>query len=277
MPRTLQALHGAGIAVILELYSAAPGSYPATGQWPMADADHSITFWRQVSAAFAQDPSVIFDLFNEPFIGRSQPTAADWSCWLNGCATGFAACFAGQPQPCPTVTYQSAGIQQLVGAVRASGSTQPIMLGGLNWSGDPCGVRDAPPGPGTCAWLRYEPTDPAHQLIDDFHTYNWTACKDVTCWTESVAPLAAVVPVVTGEFGERNCGSGFVRRYMKWADQHAVSYLALSWQPPVAGSSCKAASLNLLANWVGAPSVVSPFGQVFSTHLGALARTGALP
>jgi len=70
-------LNSAGITAILELHWAAPGSYKATGQWPMADADHSPTFWYQVAAAYASTPGVIFDVFNEPYLGGQSPTAAD--------------------------------------------------------------------------------------------------------------------------------------------------------------------------------------------------------
>jgi endoglucanase len=79
------ALNNAGIYTILDLHWAAPNGYEATGQLPMADADNSLTFWTQVASNFKSDPAVIFDPFNEPYLGQSNPTAADWTCWLNGC------------------------------------------------------------------------------------------------------------------------------------------------------------------------------------------------
>ena len=44
-----------------------------------------------------------------------------------------------------------------------------------------------------------------------------------------VAPVAAVVPIVTGELGEKDCGTGFVNTYMPWADTKMISYLGWTW------------------------------------------------
>ncbi len=72
------ALNNAGIYTILDLQAAGSGSvdgiYP--NNWPMADADHSITFWSQVASAYKSDPAVLYDLYNEPFIGKSNPTTS---------------------------------------------------------------------------------------------------------------------------------------------------------------------------------------------------------
>jgi hypothetical protein len=265
-------LNQAGIVAILDLHYAAPGTYEANQQWPMADADHSITFWSQVASAFATDPSVVFDLFNEPFIGNSHPTAADWECWLNGCSyTVPVALTSGGTTT--NVTYNTAGMQQMVDAVRSAGATQPIMVGGLNWAGDPCGIDDAGGNGGACAWLTYEPTDPLNQLVASFHTYNWTICTTVTCWDQSVAPLAAQVPVVTGEFGEDDCATTFITQFMDWADQEGISYLAWSWQASYAGNTtCTASSsntvnLDLLSNWTtNDPSTIAPQGAAIRGH-----------
>ena len=265
-------LNAAGLVAILDLHWSAPGTIESVGQWPMADTGHAIPFWSQVASTFKDQRSVIFDLFNEPFQGRSTPAASDWACWRNGCNATAPNCPPPTSPTCSTtVTYHVAGMQQLVDTVRGAGASQPIMVGGLNWSGDPCGTKDVGHVTGTCSWLQYEPVDPDRQLIASFHTYNWTACKNVTCWNQSVAPVAAVVPVVTGELGERGCSSAYVSRYMNWADQHGVSYLAWSWQPFVAGASCRGAGLRLLSDWSGAPSTANPVGQVFLGHLSDLA------
>ncbi len=261
MVRWVQAINDAGMVAILDLHWSAPASIIADEQWPMADQDHSVTFWSQVASRFSSDPSVIFDLFNEPFIGSYAPTAADWSCWLNGCTTSFG-----------NVSYQTAGMQELLNAVRAAGATQPVMVGGLNWSGDPCGIHDADAN-GTCAWLTHEPTDPENQLIVSFHTYNWTICATVACWTASVLPVVARVPVITGEFGEDDCSASYIDQYMQWADQNNVSYLAWSWNTPNPGESCASANLNLVSSLAGAPSTISPSGHAYAAHLAALATS----
>jgi endoglucanase len=287
--RWVHALNRAGMVVILDLYAAAPGSVEAIGEWPMADADHALTFWSQVSAAYAKDPSVIFDLFNEPMIGGLHPTTTDWACLLNGCETEFDTCKADPAHPCANVTYMTAGMQQLVDAVRSSGASQPIMVGGLNWAGDPCGVNDAGGNGGRCKWQEFEPTDPKGQLIVSFHTFDWTACNTPACWNVDVGRIASVVPVVTGEFGETDCSTSYVDAYMAWGDRHHVSYLATSWEPPspTDPSQCVSESsgeqgqqtngsginLRLLSNWGGTPNTIAPEGRAVHSHFASLAKS----
>jgi hypothetical protein len=263
-------LNAAGLVAILDLHWSAPGATPATEQWPMADADHSLTFWTQVASTFRSMPSVIFDLFNEPTLGTYSPTPSDWACWLNGCTTSFR-CTA-----CTTaVSYQTAGMQQMLDAVRQAGATQPVLVGGTNFSGDPCGTKDFGGNGGDCLWLRYQPTDPEHAVIADFHTYNWTACATVSCWNASVLPVAAQVPVITAEFGERDCSAAFIDQYMDWADQHDLSYLAWSWEVPAYGTRCAAGNLQLLSSWDGTPSVTSVAGAAVHAHLAQTTRSAA--
>ncbi len=267
-------LNAAGLVAILDLHWSAPGNTEALQQWPMADADHSITFWSQVAATFKGDPSVIFDLFNEPYAGQSHPTAANWSCWLNGCTATFQLCtHAITVSNCSPVTYQAAGMQQLLDAVRDAGARQPVMIGGLNWAGDPCGLQDSGGNGGACTWLSYEPHDPDHQLIASFHTYDWTACSTQTCWDDDVLPLARSVPVVTGEFGEQDCSASYDTSYMDWADQHDISYLAWAWQADTDPSNCSNSDLYLISDWDGTANV--PAGHAIRAHLARLMRGGA--
>jgi hypothetical protein len=246
----VNALNNAGIIAILDLQITAPGTYEAVDQqWPMADADHSITFWTQVATDYKSDPAVIFDLYSEPFIGLETPAATDWSCWLNGCSTSFSPTVDGVVEP--AANYTTAGMQQLVNAVRATGAAQPLMIGGLNWSGDPCGIEDSDGNGGVCIETADMPTDPLNQLIISFHTYNWTACTTTSCWnTVAQAAEAANLPIVTGELGENDCTDSYVNSYMNWADQNNVSYTAFEWD----------------INY-NTPSSVSPTAADYETHL----------
>jgi Cellulase (glycosyl hydrolase family 5) len=268
-------LNQAGMVAILDLHWSAPGSNEAVQQWPMADADHSVTFWSQVASAFASNPSVVFDLFGEPYIGDSHPTSSDWACWLNGCDITQPLTIGGT---ITDVTYATAGMQQMLDAVRSAGATQPVMVGGLDWANDPCGLFNAGGNTGSCAWLTYEPSDPLHQLVASFHTYDWTPCNNLTCWNGDVAQLAASVPVVAGEFGEDDCSTTFNDQFMDWADQNGVSYLAWTWAPEEAGDdTCtpstvgtgSANNLQLLSDWGGDPSTVAPEGAAIRAHLQA--------
>ncbi len=150
------------------------------------------------------------------------------------------------------VTWQAwhASMQRLVDAVRATGSRVPLMVGGLAWANDLTG------------WLAHEPRDPAHQLVASFHLYNFNQCSTEQCWNLQVAPVAAKVPVVTGELGEDDCGHGFIDRYMPWADAHGISYLAWTWNT----WDCKSGPA-LIMSWDGTPT---PFGAGYRAHLAQL-------
>ena len=235
-------LESHGIVAILDLHWAAPGKYLASGEWPVPDLDHSPRFWTSVARAFAANHGVIFDLFNEPY-------TTSWSCWLNGCATRY------RPAR-KTVSYQSAGMQALVNAVRSAGAGQPIMLGGLGYSSD------------DSQWLDFEPIDPDHQLIVSFHTYNFGGCSAEACWDSTIAPLAAKLPVVTSEMGESGCRQTYIDRYMSWADRHAVSYLAWAWDAtaPPSGWRCGAGPA-LIKSYDGTPTA---YGAGLKSHLARL-------
>lgn len=257
-------LNAAGLIAILDLHWSAPGSIRATHEWPMPDETHAVTFWSQVASAFRSDPLVIFDLFNEPSLGRFSPTAANWSCWLNGCTTTTRICQTTGASGCTNITYQVAGMQQLVNTVRAAGANQPLMLGGLSWAATFCGGGSV--AAGTCAWLTYEPADPLHQLVASFHNYyQKTKCSSLACWNTTIAALAQKVPVVTGELGEKDCASTFVQSYMQWADAHGVSYLLWAWQP---ADTTTCGPQKLLSNWYGSPNNKNPVGDLLLNHLG---------
>jgi hypothetical protein len=259
-------LNQAGIITVLDLHWAAPGTYAATEQWPMADEDHSPTFWTQVATEFKSDPAVIFDPFNEPMIGGRNPTAADWSCWLNGCTTNFT------PTGATTaVSYTTAGMQQLVNIIRATGASQPIMVGGLNWAGDPCGLSNTSGNGGICTEIANMPTDPDNQLAISFHTYSWTACVTTSCWNSvAQAAKAAGTPIITGELGEDDCSDDYIDNYMNWADSSDVSYLVWSWEIDYSTTTtCTPPSYDfmLLSDWNGTPSTHDPEAADYKAHL----------
>jgi endoglucanase len=261
-------LNSVGIYAILDLHWSAAGNAQADGQRGMPD-DHSATFWTSVATAFKTNPAVVFDLFNEPtgYPGSGAPDPSfplSWSCWLNGGCTMPNIPDGGSIGP-TTPTYTAVGMQALVNAVRATGATQPLLLGGLSYAND---LSD---------WLAYEPSDPDHQLAASFHNYTGESCATVSCWNSTIAPVAAQVPVVTGEFDEDDCpASGddpgnFDNTYMGWADQHGVSYLAWGWYVDSAAPSCS--DFFLVSDWSGTP--LDPNGVALHDHLAALAQTTA--
>jgi hypothetical protein len=145
-------------------------------------------------------------------------------------------------------------MQAVVNSIRATGATQPILLGGLNYAND------------LSQWSSYAPNDPLHQLAASFHNYTGQNCAIETCWN-SLGALNSQVPVVTGEFGEDDCASGtdlsnFDNRYMNWADQHGISYLAWGWFVP---DITQCSSLYLITDYSGTPA--DPNGLALQDHL----------
>lgn len=204
-------LHAHGLFTIVDLHWNAPGTQQSKGQQPMADADHAPAFWTSVATAFKNDPMTVFDLYNEPHVDTMNAQTTDpWACWESGCTITT-------PDTGVTGSYQSAGMQDLVNAVRAAGAKNVLMLGGLAWADDLSG------------WLTHAPTDPLDQITASFHLYNFNSCIDQSCWTMVIEPLAAMYPVVTGEMGENDCAHSFIDTYMPWADMHGVSYLGWTW------------------------------------------------
>jgi hypothetical protein len=270
-------LNAHGLYAILDLHWSAPGVQVAAGQQPMPDFNHSPAFWQSVAATFKSDPAVVFDLFNEPFDPTDPRSGEDpeptdkvsWNCWETGTELGPAGggqCDTssydaeGNRQPLP---YRVAGMQTLVDAVRETGATQPVLLGGLDYANDLSG------------WLAHQPIDPLHQEAASFHNYMEKDCDNVACWDDEIAPIAAAVPVTTGEFDQEVCEpSNFDNEYMAWADQHGVGYLAWGWwvlsPAEIADAECHA--YYLLTDYGGTPA--SPNGTNLHDHLLSLPAGG---
>ena len=202
-------LHQHGLYAILELHYSAPGRNLAKSQQIMADLDHSPAFWSSVAAKFKNYPAVLFDLYNEPHNAGN-----NYSCWRDGCTISTV-----QTSPTTRIyeSWQSAGMQSLVNAVRSTGATQPIILSGEGWAGDLYG------------WMQYKPDDTARQLVASVHIYNFSVCKTVTCWNNMIKPVATVVPVVSGELGQNGCTHEFIDTYMNWLDSIGAGYLGWGW------------------------------------------------
>ncbi len=220
-----------GLFVILDLHWTAAGTAVALGQAPMPDRDHTPEFWRQVALTFKGDNRVLFDLFNEPFPDDNADTPEAWRCWRDGGS-------------CSGMTYQAAGMQELVDAVRGTGASNVILLGGVRYAST------------LSSWLASEPADPLHNLAASWHIYNFSWCTTTACWDGEAAPVARQVPLVLGELGQDDGGRGFVDSLMDWMDARQGSYLAWVWD--VWGQS-----LDLIASYDGTPT---PYGQTFKTR-----------
>jgi endoglucanase len=237
-------LNSNGLDVILDLHwtdglytgnSSGCASAEATCQKPMPDAAQAVPFWTSVAQTFKGNDSVVFDLFNEPFPSRATGSeTTGWQCWRDG-------------GTCAGIGYPVAGMQSLVDAVRSTGASNVIMLGGIEFSND------------LTQWLQFEPTDPDHDLVASWHSYNFNTCSTQACWTSQIAPVAASVPLVAGEIGENDCAGGYITGLMSFLDGVGASYLGWTWN----AWDCSSGP-SLISDYTGTPT---PFGAAFKSHL----------
>jgi endoglucanase len=245
-------LNSNGLVVILDLHwsdgiytgkSTGCDSAKAVCEKPMPDAAESMPFWSSVAATFKGDNAVIFDLLNEPYPDAALPNwTAAWECWRDGGSS----CAPGIP-------YRVAGMQTLINVIRATGATNVIMLGGLNFANDLSG------------WLKYEPIDPDHNLVASWHSYNFNGCRALACWASELSQVFTKVPVIAGEIGETDCSDGYIDSLMPWLDANSVGYLGWAWNADWACSS----GPSLITSYSGDPTA---YGRGYESHLQALAK-----
>jgi hypothetical protein len=241
-------LNANGIVAILDLHwtdgaytgsSAGCSSAQAVCQKPMPDAAQAIPFWTSVANAFKGNDAVIFDLFNEPYASRATGnTTTGWQCWENG-------------GTCAGISYQVAGMQQMVNAVRSAGANNVLMLGGEEYSNDLTG------------WLQYKPTDPDNNLVASWHSYNFNTCSSQSCWTSQLAPVIAAVPVIPGEIGENDCSGSYINSLTSWLESQNTGFVAWAWNADFACSS----GPGLITDYTGTPTA---YGAAYKSILGAL-------
>ena len=214
-------LRVSGFYVIVDLHWSAPGSQLALSQNPAPDEDHSPAFWRSVAATFAPDQGVIYDLYNEPFFYWIAPGGPnEWTCLMNGCTlTQYET--GGTPFTI-TANWKSAGMNELIADVRSTGAQNVIMVAGTNWARDLSG------------WLSHRPA--GSNLAAAWHSYPsanpslTSECAATWCWDSVVAPVAAQVPVVTGETGDSAAGpETYLPAFLPWATGHGLSVIAWTW------------------------------------------------
>ena len=267
----VDAASAAGLYVILDLQWTAPENYCALALNPTADLINGTAFWKSVATRFKDRPNVIFDLFNEPFpFPWSDWTvnAQDmWAFWKNGGTLSQYVSSNGNPN----VTYQAAGMQQLLDAVRSTGASNLVLVPAMTYAND------------MAAWLANKPEDRLGQIAVSWHVYpaNTDGTNDtlpatptggaaqVTTWAPKI--LAAGIPIVMGEFGEEMTGkTPLLETLLPWADANGISYLAWTWDTWSGGNIY---SPHLIQDASGTP--VPGFGAYVKQHY--LCRAAGTP
>ncbi len=156
----VQEANAAGLYVIIELHWAAPGNACPMVQTQMANMDHSIDFWTSVATTFKDNPTVLFSLYNEPFFfGLSSPQNA-WTALMSGGTFDYFPATSGTSNYRNiTGAWRSAGMQTMLDAVRATGATNVVLIGGIEFSNNMSG------------WLANRPNDPLNQVAAAWHPY----------------------------------------------------------------------------------------------------------
>lgn len=231
-----------GLYVILDLHLVAPNDSlnkvgdtiaqcAAGGQNPLPDADHSPEFWTDVANNYKSYPNVMFELFNEPYVDKWRPFAdasseKQWQALRDGAQLDS---YVPMYDASKGHVWRSAGMQSLTDAVRATGATNVILVGGLTWTTD------------LSSWLSYKVKDPLKQLAAVWHAYptygaSWgSACYvlptgcNTRGFTNAQAILDANIPVIVTEYGDRNTpgtvGAPFASALLPKLDAMGISYL----------------------------------------------------
>jgi len=232
--RQVEQAGAAGLYVIVDLHWTAPGKACPMLQTQMANADHSIAFWTSVAKIFKGNPAVMFELFNEPFMNFGFSGDA-WAYMMKGRDGSFSSYPATSgsgnwqevKQPWAIASYQA-----MLNAVRATGATNVVLVGSMQYAQDLSG------------WLEHRPTDPLKQMAAVWHPY---PTFETTWGTPAYAQpnfapevfddvkkiQAAGFPVIATETGDRNApgtvGAPFVTNLTRWADQHGVGVIGWAW------------------------------------------------
>lgn len=205
----------------------------AAAQQVMANRDgtggttDSRAFWTSVANTFKSDTGVIFDLYNEPH-------DITWAQWLSGGAaqTNYLSDSSGTQ----TFSWTTAGMQELLDAVRATGATNVCVANGIGWANALGQDEYDTTGSTSLGWLSHKPTDPINQLMAGCHLYSGQPYSSATVAADqpfsataaaAVLTVAASYPVLIGEYGDKSASLiPFAPALLAWAERNGLSHAA---------------------------------------------------
>ncbi len=221
------------------------GAAPALHDLPDMNTQ---AFWQDAAARYANNPTVLFDPFNEPH-------DATFSQWLNG----------GSITENGT-TYDSPGMQGLLDTIRGTGANNIVSPEGLGYGSDLSGVEQG-----------FALNDPAGSLMYQFHIY--PAEDSIPAGPPSVANRDALVqtvagqyPIYIGEWGtysdqdnnpdKANIGAGWPdaagwsQNMVSWLTEHQYNWTAWTFGVPQNGG----------------PNLISDFNYTPTSYYGAFVK-----
>ncbi|HVU25220.1 MAG TPA: cellulase family glycosylhydrolase, partial [Opitutus sp.] len=227
------------VYILLDLHWSDAGEWGRSiGQHHLPD-QNSLVFWKDVAARFANQPAVLFDLYNEP-------ARINWEEWFTGGPIK-----EKDEKTNETIRYEGVGLPALAAAIRSTGAKNVLVASGLNWAYELAGI----PG-------QREIADPdGHGVIYATHPYPhaWEHIgrETIAQWAARIAMIAAHVPVIVTEFGadERMwkfpAGSGYDdekwnREMLAALEEHGWNWTAWDFHP--------AAGPTLVSDWNYTPT-----------------------
>jgi endoglucanase len=232
---TVATLTSMKLNVIINLQWTDAGGQAAGGgsAWKMPDND-SVTFWTQVAAIYRSYSNVLFELFNEP-----HPDT--WSCWAAPCTITNDNSWVSDCLCTQTFTYQSAGMQALVNAVRNTGAANLVLVAGMNWGYDLSRVATHP--------------ITGSNIVYDTHPYPYNG-KQPANWDSSFGTISNTYPVISAENGEYDCGTNYMNQLLSYFDAHMIGWIGWAWVS--VGSPC------------GYPQLITDYSGMPAASMGIL-------
>jgi hypothetical protein len=200
------------------------------GQHSMPDLN-SQAFWKDFAPVYANQPAVLYDLYNEPH-------DVSWDVWLKG---GTITDKPNGRRAGPPRTYEAVGMQALLDTVRATGARNVIIAGGLDWAYDFSGILDGrqladPKGSG---------------VIYANHCYD-NKNDTVAQWIAKMEKAGVQLPVIVSEFGgnsapsRRDPSDDWLKHVLQALQEHQWSWTAWDLH--------RAAGPTLISDWDYTPS-----------------------
>ncbi len=164
---------------------------------------NSIIFWKDFASVYANNPAVIFDLYNEPH-------DVTWDVWLKG---GIINDRPNGPD-LPVKEYEAVGMQEMLDAVRSTGAKNVVIAGGLAFSYDLDGVLEG----------RQLKDATGNGVIYANHAYDYFG-ESIFTWIANMKEATAKFPVIVSEFG----WSGGPNRRREWWGNNPSSAMNDDW------------------------------------------------
>ena len=215
-----------GKYIILDLHWSNAGVWGQNiGQHYMPD-ENSLEFWIDIAKKYANNPAVLFNLYNEPH-------SITWDVWRNG------GVITDEEKK---LTYTTPGHQKILEEIRAAGANNIIIAGGLDWAYDLSGIVN----------YALEDTPGGNGIIYDSHIYPWKEW-DGSNHNFRVLRIYNDHPIIIGEIGIDPDGEwgaserpNWLRIMLDWIDAYELHWAGWCFHTD--------ATPSMISNWQYTPT-----------------------